>query len=79
MTGGAKISVPAGQQARLVNLPAAATVSQSVQQQAVEDANKMAASSPSRPSILRRREGERDNAMPGTNCLNNRIYKNPGK
>ena len=73
MTGGAKISVPAGQQARLVNLPAAATVSQSLQQQTVEDASKMAASSPSRPSILRRREGERDNAMPGKTWVKNRI------
>lgn len=67
--GAAKISVPAGQQARLVNLPSTAvsTLAQTVQQQAVDqDGGKMVASSPSRPSILRRREGERDNAMPGT-------------
>ena len=64
LAGGAtKISVPAGQQARLVNLPS--TVAQTVQQQAVEEGGIKAASSPSRPSILRRREGERDTAMPG--------------
>ena len=68
-TSATKISVPAGQQARLVNLPSSAvsTLAQTVQQQAVDqDGGKMVASSPSRPSILRRREGERDNAMPGT-------------
>ena len=70
-TSATKISVPAGQQARLVNLPSTAgsTLAQTVQQLAVDqDGGKMVASSPSRPSILRRREGERDNAMPGT-CL----------
>ena len=67
-TSATKISVPAGQQARLVNLPSTAgsTLAQTVQQLAVDqDAGKMVASSPSRPSILRRREGERDTAMPG--------------
>jgi len=67
--GAAKISVPAGQQARLVNLPSTAvsTLAQTVQQQAVDqDGGKMVASSPSRPSILGGRGGERDNAMPET-------------
>jgi len=55
---GAKITAPSTSAARLVNLPQ--------QQLPIHmDPDKLT-SSPSRPSILRRREGERDNVMPDT-------------
>ena len=62
---GAKITAPSTSAARLVNLPQ--------QQLPIHmDPDKLT-SSPSRPSILRRREGERDNVMPGKIMINIRI------
>ena len=55
-TIGAKITAPSTS-ARLVNLPQ--------QQLPIHMDTEKLTSSPSRPSILRRREGERDNVMPG--------------
>ena len=55
---GAKIqTAPSTSAARLVNLPQ--------QQLPIHMDQDKLTSSPSRPSILRRREGERDNVMPG--------------
>ena len=56
-TIGAKITSNPSTSARLVNLPQ--------QQLPIHMDTEKLTSSPSRPSILRRREGERDNVMPG--------------
>ena len=71
-TIGAKITAPSTS-ARLVNLPQ--------QQLPIHMDTEKLTSSPSRPSILRRREGERDNVMPGKikiflKCIYFKYFKN---